>query len=125
MYVLALFLMIFFHPFTYAVSTFGMTSGCPQDGALLANEGDPFVIVKLNGKEWILYSESGKKFSLQAKEPVTFRSKNNDPMKGEPTLEFEMTSMVMNSLPRLVVSYSGVQNKCRVEHHESRDKKQN
>ncbi|MFL5786226.1 MAG: hypothetical protein ACJ76H_16525 [Bacteriovoracaceae bacterium] len=120
MYVL--FLSFLLVNFSHAITSIGTTSGCPEKAELVAHEGDSFVTIKLNGKKWKLISTEGKRFSRQAKEPVTFRTQDNDPTKGEPTLEFEMTSMVMSSLPRLVVSYSGVQNKCRVELHESRDK---
>ena len=83
----------------------GITEGCPENAQLIANEGDKFVIIRRNGKDSRLESVSGEPFSLQGKAPVTFRSKD---------LEFEMTSVVMSSLPRLTVTSSGMQNKCRV-----------
>lgn len=114
-------------PMMYLLSLFLLTipvyAACPEKVDVLANEGDKFVIVKLNGKEWKLTSTQA--FSYQAKTPVTFLTKGNDPMKGEPTLEFEMPSMVMSSLPRLTISYSGRQDKCRVNIYGPADKKQN
>lgn len=95
-------------------SVTGVTSSCPEKAQLMANEGDKFVTIRLNGKDEKLTSVSGEAFSLQAKNPVTFRSNNKNRKLGEASLEFEMTSVVMSSLPRLIVSYSGVQNKCMV-----------
>jgi hypothetical protein len=100
-----------------AATTTGTTAGCPERAELIANEGDKFVTIRMNGKDHRLNSTSGKPFGLQSKDPVTFRSDDKNHKLGEPSLEFEMTSVVMSSLPRLNVSYSGVQNKCRVDLH--------
>lgn len=88
----------------YAAVT-GTLEGCSENAQLIANEGDRFVIIRRNGTDSRLESVSGKPFSLQGKEPVIFR--NSD-------LEFEMTSVVMGSLPRLKVKSAGWQNTCRV-----------
>ena len=97
----------------YAAVT-GSSEGCPEQAQIIANEGDKFVIVRRNGKDTRLESVSGKSFSLQGKDIVIFRSNEKNHKQGDVSLEFEMTSVVMNSLPRLTVTYSGVQNKCRV-----------
>lgn len=92
----------------------GASEGCPEKAQLIANEGDKFVVIRRNGKDTRLDSVSGKPFSLQGKEIVLFRTNDKNHKLGDVSLEFEMTSVVMSSLPRLTVSYSGVQNKCRV-----------
>lgn len=96
----------------YAAPSIGTTEGCPAKAEVIASEGDKFVVVKLNGAKWKLTST--KPFSFQAKEPVTFRSVMNDPMRGDPNFEFVNTSLTMSSLPRLTISYSGRQDKCQV-----------
>ncbi len=93
--------------FSHASVT-GFTEECPLSAQLVANEGDKFVTVKIMGKDEKLTSVSGEPFSLQAKNPVTFRGED---------LEFEMTSVVMSSLPRLVFRNAGLQKKCRVNLH--------
>lgn len=109
-YLLTIFLLI---NSAYASVT-GASEGCPEKAQLIANEGEKFVIVRRAGKDNRLESVSGKPFSLQGKEPVIFRTNDKNHKLGDVSLEFEMTSVVMSSLPRLTVSYSGVQNKCRV-----------
>ena len=118
----SLFLFFLLTSFVHAAPTTGTTEGCPEKAELIAREGDRFVIVKLNGRVWKLTSD--KPFCLQGQEPVTFTS-TYDPMKGMPSLEFQMTSVVMSSLPRLIVSYSGRQDICRVKLYGPADKKQN
>lgn len=117
-----IFIFLFSHA-SFSAMTSGNISGCTEKGSVIAKEGDSFVFVKLHGKEWKLTSHSKEKFSLQSKKTLTFRSLDNDPMKGEPTLEFEMPGMMENTAPHLVLSYSGVQHKCRVDLHESGSKK--
>lgn len=93
-------------------SVIGTIEGCPEKAQLIANEGEKFVIVRRNNKDSRLESVSGKPFSLQGKDPVIFRTKDKNRKLGDVSLEFEMTTMVMSSLPRFTVTYSGVQNKC-------------
>ena len=88
-----------------AAAVTGTLEGCSETAQLIAHEGDKFVIVRRNGKDSRLESVSGKPFSLQARDQVTFRNAD---------LEFEMTSVVMSSLPRLTVKNAGLQSICRV-----------
>ncbi len=90
-------------------SVTGVTEACPVKAQLIANEGEKFVTVRMNGKDEKLTSVSGAPFSLQAKDPVTFRNKK---------LKFEMTSVVMSSLPRLVLYSAGMKKQCMVKLNE-------
>lgn len=103
---------IFFLINSASASVFGTVEGCPEKAQLIASEGEKFVIVRRNNKDSRLESVSGKPFSLQGKDPVIFRTNDKNRKLGDISLEFEMTTMVMSSLPRLTVTYSGVQNKC-------------
>lgn len=98
-------------------SVTGTTEDCSEKVQLIANEGEKFVIVRRNNKDFRLESVSGQPFSLQGKDPVIFRTKDKNRKLGDVSLEFRMTSVVMSSLPRLKVTYSGVQNECRVNMH--------
>ncbi len=104
-------------------SVTGVTEGCSENAQLIANEGDKFVIIRMSGKDYKLTSLTGKPFSMQGKDPVIFRSNDKNHKLGDTSLEFEMTSMVMSSLPRLVVSLSGIQKKCMVYMNGANDKK--
>ncbi len=118
------YLLLFFllHNFSQASVT-GVTEGCSERAQLIANEGDKFVIIRMNGKDQKLSSITGAPFSLQAKDPVIFKSSDKNHKLGDASLEFEMTSMVMNILPRLTVSFSGIQKKCMVSINGPDDKK--
>lgn len=104
-------------------SVTGATEGCSEQAQLIAHEGDKFVTIRWNGKDHKLSSITGAPFSLQGKNPVTFRSSDKNHKLGDATLEFEMTSIVMSSLPRLIVSFSGIQKKCMVKLNGPDDKK--
>lgn len=90
-------------------SVTGVTEACPEKAQLIANEGEKFVTIRMNGKAEKLTSDSGAPFSLQAKDPVSFSNKN---------LRFEMTSVVMSSLPRLVLYSAGMKKQCMVKLNE-------
>lgn len=96
-------------------SVTGTTHGCPENAQLIANEGEQFVTVRLGNKETKLLSVSGKPFSTSSPETVSFRSDDKNSRLGDVSLELEMPAMVSGNLPRLIVTHSGIQNKCKVE----------
>lgn len=114
--------LLFLTQIVSAAPDLGVTQGCREKAELIAHEGDKFVTVRINGENYKLTSD--KIFSFQSKEPVTFRALTNDPMKGDPSLEFQMTSMVMSSLPKLIVRYSGRMETCGVYFNGTASKKQ-
>ena len=84
----------------------GLTEGCSEKAVVMANEGEKFVTVKIGNTSVRLESLSGQPFSMEGKETVTFVSPDRK-------TSFEMTSVVMNSLPRLKIHNK----KCAVNLH--------
>jgi len=92
------------------------TVSCPQDVQILAKEGEKYVLASYNGTQHKLFSSDQTTYTPRALKSQEFASDitKEKYLLGEPTFVFEQQGEVEGNPPKLVISLSGVQHRCRM-----------